>query len=108
MAAQITQSDESDRPAEQGDALLSGVSPRQMAGAIRSLDSRLVGMAVDSSADAPMLIYTFVVAGRTQTFRLAIDARECESIADLYPEATIWEEQLRQQFDLTFVPDDSR
>lgn len=104
MAAHTTPGDEAVRPSEQSDALLSGVSPRQMAGAIRSLDSRLVGMGVDSSAAARTLIYTFIVAGRMQTFRLVIDARECESITDLYPEAMVWEQQLRQQFDLTFVP----
>ena len=39
---------------------------------MRSRDSRLVSMEVDHQETPPALLYTFVVAGRAQTFRLPL------------------------------------
>jgi hypothetical protein len=82
--------------------LLFGISPHEMAGAIRSLDSKLVGIEIDQSA-ARMLIYTFTVGGKRQAFRLPIGTAPLESIADLYPEAAAREQELQRQYGLAFA-----
>ena len=89
---------------ESDDPLLCGVSVRRIAGAIRSLDSRLIGIEPGGSAVAPLLVYTFAVAGKRQAFRLPIGAETVDSIADLYPEAAAREQELQRQIGVTFAP----
>jgi hypothetical protein len=92
------------RHLESDEPLLDGVSVRRIAEAIRSLDSRLIGIEPGGSAVAPLLVYTFAVAGKTQAFRLPIGAETVDSIADLYPEAAAREQELQRQIGVTFAP----
>ena len=84
--------------------LLLGVSVRRVAGAIRDLDSRLIGIELRSGTAESLLVYTFAVAGKTQAFRVPITSETVDSIADLYPEAAAREQELQRQIGVTFAP----
>jgi hypothetical protein len=86
---------------ERSPQVLRQFSPRQVALLIRALDSRLISIDYQPGADEGLLSYTFEVAGRQQTFRLAVPRDALESIADLYPEAAAHEQNLGQR-GLTF------
>jgi hypothetical protein len=90
--------------ASQENLLVRTLSPRQLAVLIRSLDSRLTNIDYEQSADQPVLVYTFEVAGKSQTFRLVVRPESIESIIELYPEAAVWEQELLRQFGLVFRP----
>jgi arylformamidase len=85
---------------------LRALSPRTVAALIRALDSRLVEIASDPGASQLTLCYSFEVAGNVQTFRISPPSTTLNSISDLYPQAAIHEQALRQQFGLTFLPAD--
>jgi hypothetical protein len=84
------------------DLLLHELSPHQIAHLIRDLDSRLIGIVYDDRGEAPILVYSFEVAGRQQEFAVIVDPPKLVSIADLYPEAVGCEQALQEQFGLTF------
>lgn len=80
------------------------LTPHQVAGMIRALDSRLTDIAYDTSGGEPVLVYRFDVAGRRETFELAAVPGRITSIADLYPEAAARERELQRRFGLQFAP----
>jgi Ni,Fe-hydrogenase III component G len=81
---------------------LSELSPQRIARMIRSLDSRLIGIAYDERGDVHVLVYTFEVAGKKQEFPVVVDPTKLVSIADLYPAAAEHEGALQEQFGLMF------
>jgi hypothetical protein len=87
---------------QQPDALLRELSPHQIARMIRSLDSRLISISYDDRGDAPVLVYSFEVAGKQQAFPVVVDPTTLISIVDLYPEAAGYERALQRQFGLRF------
>ncbi len=90
------------RTSRQENGLLRMFSPRQLAMLIRSLDSRLTDIGYEQSAGESVLVYTFEVAGKHQTFRLVVRPGALESIIELYPEAAAWEQELLSKFGLVF------
>ena len=71
---------EQERYLEQASVRLRGLSPREVAMLIRSLDSRLTGISYQQQAGEQLLIYTFEVAGKVQSFQVAVtpDAIEAD------------------------------
>lgn len=78
-------------------------SPRRLAKTIRSLDSRLVSVVYEVHDGKPILIYTFEMAGKRQSFHVAATPSAIESICDLYPEAATFEHALGRH-GLSFHP----
>jgi arylformamidase len=89
------------QPSKPNELLLRGLSPRQIAHMIRGLDSRLVSIDYQS-AEEPVLLYRFEVAGKTQGFSLVVRPESLFSIVDLYPEAAARERELARRFGLSF------
>ena len=75
---------------------LRGLTPRHVAQTLHGLHSRLVSLNYAYNAGQPVLVYTFEVAGKVESFRTAVVREELESISDLYPEAAAPEEALGQ------------
>ena len=82
---------------------LRGLTPRQVAQTIHGLHSRLVSLVYLYHAGQPVLVYTFEVAGKVESFRTVVVPQELESIGDLYPEAVALEQALGQ-IGLVFRP----
>jgi Ni,Fe-hydrogenase III component G len=82
--------------------LLHNVPPRQIAKLIRGLDSALAGIEYDASGAAPVLVYSFEVAGRRERFAVPAQPDALVSIADLYPAAAAHERRLQRQYGLIF------
>ncbi|MBK9713957.1 MAG: NADH-quinone oxidoreductase subunit C [Kouleothrix sp.] len=89
-------------PPPESEPPLRELSARQLAGLIRALDSRLLGIAYDDSAGEPALVYSFEVAGKIQRFSLAVRPEGLTSIADLYPAAAAYERELAGWLGLAF------
>jgi len=87
-------------------SLSPGLSPRRVAGLIRALDSRLVGIEYDASGEAPTLVYIFELAGIIRQFAMAVRPGTLNSIADLYPEAAAYERDIERRCGLAFRPPD--
>jgi hypothetical protein len=92
------------QPQQGSEPLLHAFSPRQVAGLIRGIDSRLVGIDYAENMGERALVYIFEVAGKRQQFRIAAPGATVASIADLYPEAAPQEHELQHQFGLVFLP----
>ena len=71
-----------------------GLTPRQVAQTIHGLHSRLVSLVYVYHAGQPVLVYTFEVAGKVESFSIVVAPEELESISDLYPEAAALEQAL--------------
>ena len=81
-------------PDGQQGLLLRGLTPRQVARTIHGLHSRLVSLVYAYDVGQPVLVYTFEVAGKVESFRTVVVPEELESISDLYPEAAALEQAL--------------
>jgi hypothetical protein len=99
--------DQEPRPAETYHGPLRELTPHQIAGMIRGLDSRLASIEYDDSTSEPVVVYRFEVAGRREAFAVAASAGPLTSIADLYPEAAAREREIQRRFGLHFRPPDS-
>ena len=73
---------------------LRGVTPRQVAQTIHGLQSRFVSLVYAYHAGQPVLVYTFEVAGKVESFRTVVEGEVLESISDLYPKAAVLEQAL--------------
>lgn len=74
--------------------VLRGVSLRQVARTLHGLHSCVTAIEEQWDGETHILIYTFNVAGQHQSFTVPITAEPVESIADLYPETAVWEQEL--------------
>ena len=83
-----------DPPDGQHGLPLRGVTPRQVAHTIHGLHSRLVSLVYAYHAGQPVLVYTFEVAGKVETFPIVVAPEMLESISDLFPEAAALEQAL--------------
>jgi hypothetical protein len=92
------------QPGARDEPPLRGLSPRQVAGTIHGIDSRLVNIDYDDSTGDPVLIYHFEVAGMLQAFRFAVQSSSLDSIVDLYPEAEACEQELQRRLGIVFQP----
>jgi hypothetical protein len=83
---------------------LNGITPTQVASFMLDVGGRLVGL--DSGADAhhPLVVYTFEVAGKQQSFEVAVRDGVVESIAQLFPEAAHPEAALHERLGIAFQP----
>jgi len=81
---------------------LTNISPREIAQLIRALDSKLAGIEYDDGGGAPVLVYSFEVAGRRETFVVPAKPGPLVSIGDLYPDAAARERELEARYGLTF------
>jgi len=63
---------------------------------IRRLGSSLVSIGYRQDDNLQMLVYTFDVAGKVQPFHVPVTDEPIESIVDLYPNASIYEQELHQ------------
>lgn len=86
--------------------LFSWLSPYELAGMIRSLDSSLVNIESEQSGDELILVYTFAMAGKAQRFAVKVGDAPVPSIVQLYPAARTFEEALEQALGLVFQPQD--
>lgn len=93
--------DEGQQPPASTPAVLRSVLLRKTAGTIRSLDSRLEGIDHHPRATGPVLVYTFALAGREETFEVAVEP-VMDSLADLYPAAAPLEAELARQHGIVF------
>lgn len=82
---------------------LDGISLRQVARVIHGLNSRLLSVTEQWRGATLVLVYTFDVAGKQQSFCVPISGVTIESIADLFPEATAQEQAVRLRHGLTFT-----
>lgn len=93
-----------EQPSQASNMLLHEFSPRQIASLIRRIDSQLVSIEYAENVDERALVYTFEVAGKRQPFCIAVPSTPIASIADLYPEAALQEQELQRRFGLAFQP----
>ena len=70
------------------------MTPRQVAHTIHGLQSRLVSLVYAYHAGQPVLVYTFEVARKVESFPIVVEGEMLESISDLYPEAAALEQAL--------------
>ena len=82
---------------------LRGLTPRHVAQTLHGLHCRLVSLVYTHNAGQPVLVYTFEVASKVESFRTVVVPQELESIGDLYPEAVALEQALGQ-IGLVFRP----
>jgi hypothetical protein len=74
----MSQADGGPRPASDGptsvgpSARLNGVTPAQVASFMLDVGGRLVGLDARADAGHPLEVYTFVVAGKRQSFAVAV------------------------------------
>ncbi len=93
--------DEGQQPPASTPHVMRSALMRKAAGTIRSLDSRLEGIVYHPRAAGPVLVYTFALAGREETFAVAVEP-EMDSLADLYPAAAPLEAELARQHGIVF------
>lgn len=71
---------------------------------IRDLDSQLIDITAVHEDEEEARVYTFLVAGQSQQFCIRLTGEPMPSIADLYPAAQSFEEELQRRQGLVFVP----
>jgi hypothetical protein len=81
---------------------LNGVTPAQVASFMLDVGGRLVDLDARAEGDRPLVVYTFDVAGKQQSFEVAVRDGAVESIAQLFPEAACPEAELHQRLGITF------
>lgn len=96
-----THPDEGQQPPASAPDVLRSALMRKAAGAIRSLDSRLERIIYLPRVPSPVLLYTFALAGREETFEVAVEP-VMASVADLYPAAAPLEAELAHRHGITF------
>jgi hypothetical protein len=90
-------------PIERGSsARLDGVTPAQVASFMLDVGGRLVALDARADDDRPLVVYTFEVAGKRQSFEVVVRDGTVESIAPLFPEAACPEGELHQRLGITF------
>jgi hypothetical protein len=93
----------SDGPTSVGPApRLNGVTPAQVASFMLDVGGRLVSLDAGTEAGHPLVVYTFEVAGKQQSFEVAVRDGTVESIAQLFPEAIHPEAALHERLGITF------
>jgi hypothetical protein len=98
------------RPSSDGSASvgpaprLNGVTPAQVAHFMLDVGGRLVGLEAHADAGHPLVVYTFEVAGKQQSFEVAVRDGAVQSIAQLFPEAADPEAALHERLGITFQP----
>jgi hypothetical protein len=83
---------------------LNGVTPAQVASFMLDVGGRLVGMDAGADAGHSLVVYTFEVAGKRQSFEVAVRDGAVESIAQLFPEAKRPEAALHERLGISFRP----
>ena len=83
---------------------LNGVTPAQVASFMLDVGGRLIALDARDDADRPLVVYTFDVAGKRQSFEVAVGGGAVESIAQLFPEAAHPEAVLHERLGITFQP----
>jgi len=90
-------------PMEAGRApRLNGVTPTQVASFMADVGGRLIGLNARDDDERPLVVYTFDVAGKQQSFEVAVRDGAVESIAPLFPEAAHPEAELHERLGITF------
>jgi hypothetical protein len=106
----MSQADSGPRPSSDGptsvrqSARLDGITPAQVASFMLDVGGHLVGLDARADADHPLVVYTFDVAGKQQSFEVAVRDGAVESIAQLFPEAAHREAALHERLGITFEP----
>jgi hypothetical protein len=106
----MSQADGGSYPASDGAASvgppprLNGVTPAQVASFMLDVGGRLVGLDAGADAGHPLVVYTFEVAGKQQSFEVAVRDGVVESIAQHFPEAARPEAALHARLGITFRP----
>ena len=106
----MSQADGGSRPASDGATSagpaprLNGVTPAQVASFMLDVGGRLVELDARADAGHPLVVYTFDVAGKQQSFEVAVRDGAVESIAQLFPEAAHPEASLHERLGITFEP----
>jgi len=91
-------------PTEVGPApRLNGVTPAQVASFMLDVGGRLVNLDGRADAGHPLVVYTFDVAGKQQSFEVAVSDGAVESIAQLFPDAAHPEAALHERLGITFT-----
>jgi hypothetical protein len=88
--------------------MVESITPLQVAKLVRRLDSRLTSIAGEVKEDKFTLTYTFTVAGSAHVFAIGVKDKTVASIADLYPRAAAFEQELSQQWGLVFQRPDAQ
>lgn len=83
---------------------LNGVTPAQVASFMLDVGGLLVSLDARADAGHPLVVYTFEVAGKQQSFEVAVQDGAVESIAQLFPEAAHPEAALHERLGITFQP----
>lgn len=81
---------------------LNGVTPAQVARFILGLGGSLVSLDARKEGEADILVYTFAVASKEQSFVAPVRDRAVESIASVFPEAAAREADLRDRHGILF------
>ena len=97
----------SDGSSSIGPPRLNGVTPAQVASFMLDVGGRLVGLEAHADAGHPLVVYTFEVAGKQQSFEVAVRDGAVQSIAPLFPEAARPEAALHERLGITFQPPDA-
>lgn len=92
----------SDGSSSIGPPRLNGVTPAQVASFMLDVGGRLVALDARAVADRALVVYTFDVAGKRQSFEVAVRDGAVESIAPLFPEAVGPEATLHERLGITF------
>jgi hypothetical protein len=86
---------------------LNGITPAQVASFMLDVGGRLVGLDARGDAGHPLVVYTFDVVGKRQSFEVAVRDGAVESIAQLFPEAADPEAALHERLGISFQPPDA-
>lgn len=83
---------------------LNGVTPTQVASFILDVGGRLVRLDGHTNDGRTVVVYTFDVAGKEQSYEVVTRDGMVESIAPLFPEAARPEAALHERLGITFQP----
>jgi hypothetical protein len=86
---------------------LDGVTPTQVASFILDVGGRLVRLEAHTIDGRTVVVYTFDVAGKEQSYEVATRDGVVESIAPIFPDAAQPEEALRERLGIEFRPTES-
>jgi hypothetical protein len=81
---------------------LNGVTPAQVASFMLDVGGQLVNLDTREDDERPLVVYTFDVAGKQQSFEVAVRDGAVESIAQFFPEAAAPEAELHDRLGITF------
>ena len=83
---------------------LNGITPAQVASFMLDVGGRLVDLDTRADAGHPLVVYTFEVAGKQQSFEVPVRDGAVESIAPFFPEAAPPEAALHERLGIKFRP----